>query len=75
MQAQLDTMKTTEEEASGSKSPTESKKRKFSANQEKYWKSMQKRMQELAQAGVPGPERMRLAAADWKVEALTPAAE
>ena len=66
MQARLDTMATKEPtEASGSKSSTK-QKRKFSENQEKYWASMQKRMHELAQAGVPGGERMRIAASDWK---------
>ena len=40
--------------------------RKFSPNQEKYWDSMRSRMQELARDGVPGPERMEIAAAEWK---------
>ena len=73
MQARLEAMKTTEE-ASGSKSSTEQSteqtKRKFSDNQQKYWAAMKKRMQELAKAGVPGPERMRLAAADWKTASV-----
>ena len=28
---------------------------------------MKSKMLELARAGIPGPERMKLAAADWKV--------
>ena len=60
----------TKEEPSGSKSSTQKKPRKFSENQEKYWASMKSRMQELARAGVPGAERMRIAAAYWKAAAV-----
>lgn len=67
LQARLEAVET-KEEASGSSSSTSTQKpkRKFSPNQEKYWAAMQKRMSELALAGVPGAERMRIAAADWK---------
>lgn len=67
LQARLEAVET-KEEASGSSSSTSTQKtkRKFSPNQEKYWAAMQKRMSELARAGVPGAERMRIAAADWK---------
>ena len=44
---------------------------RFSPNQEKYWAAMKKRMQELAQVGVPGADRMRMAAADWKAAAMS----
>ena len=69
MQARLDAVKS-EEEVSGKKTQAIKKRRKFSPNQEKYWKSMKTRMQELALAGVAGPERMRIAAADWKAHTM-----
>ena len=69
LQAHLDTKKS-EEEVSSTKTKVSKKPRKFSENQEKYWKSMQVRMVELANAGVAGADRMRIAAADWKANTL-----
>ena len=69
LQARLEAVKS-QEEVSGNKTQKPKQIRKFSDNQEKYWKSMKIRMQELANAGVAGPERMRIAAADWKAHAL-----
>lgn len=68
LEARLQAVQSKEEassSASSSQKPTLTK-RKFSPNQQKYWKSMKSKMQELARAGVPGAERMRIAAADWK---------
>ena len=66
LQARLEAVKVAEE-VSGSRSSPKSRKRRYTENQMKYWASMKKRMQELAQEGVPGAERMRLAAAEWKL--------
>ena len=72
LQARLEAVKTGEEPSGSSSSTSKVKvKRRFSPNQEKYWTAMKKRMQELAQAGVPGPERMRMAASDWKAAAMS----
>ena len=72
LQARLEAVKTGEEPSGSSSSTSKAKvRRRFSPNQEKYWTAMKKRMQELAQAGVPGPERMRMAAADWKAAAMS----
>ena len=65
LQARLEAV-STKQEASGKKKKKGKVPRKFSPNQEKYWDSMRSRMHELARAGVPGPERMRIAAAEWK---------
>ena len=62
---------TTKEETSGRKTSSKAKKeRKFTENQSKYWAVMKKRMHELASEGVPGPERMRKAAAEWRASVL-----
>ena len=72
LQARLEAVKTGEEPSGSSSSTSKVKvKRRFSPNQEKYWTAMKKRMQELAQAGVPGPERMSMAASDWKAAAMS----
>ena len=72
LQARLEAVKTGEEPSGSSSSTSKVKvKRRFRPNQEKYWTAMKKRMQELAQAGVPGPERMRMAASDWKAAAMS----
>ena len=72
LQARLEAVKMGEEPSGSSSSTSKVKvKRRFSPNQEKYWTAMKKRMQELAQAGVPGPERMRMAASDWKAAAMS----
>ena len=42
------------------------KARTKSATQTAFIRAMQARMAELAKAGVPGPERMRTAAAEWQ---------
>ena len=66
LQARLDAV-STKEEPSGTKTSTKGKKqRKFTEKQSQYWAVMKKRMKELAEEGVPGPERMRIAAAEWK---------
>ena len=72
LQARLEAVKTGEEPSGSSSSTSKVKvKRRFSPNQEKYWTAMKKRMQELAQVGVPGADRMRMAAADWKAAAMS----
>ena len=72
MQARLETLnQEAEDQETGRPSPKEQRKvRKFSENQKKYWSSMKSRMKALAEAGVPGADRMRMAAADWRAGAL-----
>ena len=66
LQARLEAVKAAEE-VSGSRSSPKTRKRRYSENQVKYWATMKKRMQELAREGVPGADRMRIAAAEWKL--------
>ena len=49
-----------------------SKRRTFSHTQQEYIQTMGSNTQELARVGVLGPERMRLAAADWKARIRLP---
>jgi hypothetical protein len=55
-----------DEALSGGAARPAKKARSSSVNQQAFIKAMQKRMSELAKAGVPGPQCMRTAAAEWK---------
>ena len=55
-----------EEGGAGGHSSGAQRRRKFSPNQNEYWKAMKMRMAELAAQGVEGGDRMRQAAAEWK---------
>ena len=51
--------------AGGAARPAKKARAQF-ATQHAFFKAMQTRMAELAKAGVPGPDHMRTATAEWR---------